>query len=87
MKLQDTEATLTAAVAGLGIAIGHVVLVDNDVREGRLVEAWPRHAPLAAGYHLIFAKRAARNQPARALAEWLMKEAVEFRKTLEAPPV
>jgi len=38
MKLQDTEATLTAAVAGLGVAIGHVVQVDNDMREGRLLE-------------------------------------------------
>jgi LysR family glycine cleavage system transcriptional activator len=85
MKLQDTEATLTAAVAGLGIAIGHVVLIDNDIREGRLLEAWPRHTPLAAGYHLILAKRAARNQAARALAEWLMNEAIEFRKTLQAP--
>ncbi|MGK6311126.1 LysR substrate-binding domain-containing protein [Variovorax sp. DT-64] len=85
MKLQDTEATLTAAVAGLGIAIGHVVLVDNDVREGRLLEAWPRRAPLAAGYHLIVSKRAARNQAARALAEWLMKEAIEFRNTSKAP--
>ncbi|CAN7317620.1 LysR substrate-binding domain-containing protein [Variovorax paradoxus] len=82
MKLQDTEATLTAAVAGLGIAMGHVVLVDNDIREGRLVEAWPRHAPLAAGYHLIVAKRAARNQAAHALAQWLMKEAVDFGKAL-----
>lgn len=84
MKLQDTEATLTAAVAGLGIAIGHAVLIDNDIREGRLLEAWPRHTPLAAGYHLILAKRAARNQAARALAEWLMSEAMAFRKTLEA---
>lgn len=84
MKLQDTEATLTAAVAGLGIAIGHAVLTDHDVREGRLLEAWPRHMPLAAGYHLILARRAARNQAAHALAQWLMKEAVEFRKTLDA---
>lgn len=84
MKLQDTEATLTAAVAGLGIAIGHVVLADNDIREGRLLEVWPRHTPLAAGYHLILAKRAARNQAARTLADWLMNEAMAFRKTSEA---
>lgn len=75
MKLPDTEATLTAAVAGLGIAIGHVALVDNDIRAGRLVEAWPHHAPLAAGYHLIQSKRMARNPAARSLAQWLLNEA------------
>ncbi|MDQ8021511.1 MAG: LysR substrate-binding domain-containing protein [Moraxellaceae bacterium] len=81
MKFQDAEATLTAAVAGLGIAVGHAVLIENDVREGRLVEAWPDHVPLAAGYHLVQSKRAARNTAARALVSWLQDEAEAFRLT------
>ena len=80
MKFQDTEATLTAATAGLGIAIGHAVLVDHDVREGRLMEVWPAYAPLAAGYHLLQTKRMLRNPAARAVADWLTKEAVAFRE-------
>lgn len=82
MKLQDTETTLTAAQAGLGIAIGHACLIEHDLREGRLVEAWPSHAPLAAGYHLIKTQRSARNPAARALAEWLMDETASFRSPL-----
>lgn len=84
MKLQDTEATLTAAVAGLGIAMGHAVLIDHDVNEGRLVEVWPHHAPLAAGYHLLRSKRMLRNPAAHAVAEWLLKEAAAFRTAV--PP-
>lgn len=83
MKLQDTEATLTAAVAGLGIAMGHAVLIAHDVRERRLVEAWPFHAPLAAGYHLLRSKRVQRNPAARALADWLMNEAAVFRASMQ----
>lgn len=85
MKLQDTESTLTAAVSGLGIAMGHQVLVDNDLREGRLIEAWPLHAPLAAGYHLLQTKRVLRNPAAHAVAQWLLKEASDFREA--TPPL
>ncbi|GKS94854.1 LysR substrate-binding domain-containing protein [Acidovorax sp. SUPP2825] len=85
MKLQDTEATLTAAVAGLGIAVGHAVLIEHDVREGRLAEAWPGHMPLAAGYHLLQSKRSARNAAAQALVAWLFDEAEAFRRTQQIP--
>ena len=47
--------TLTAAVAGLGALALAMLLIDNDIREGRLLEAWPRQTPMAAGYHLILA--------------------------------
>lgn len=78
MKLQGTEITLTAAVAGAGIAIGHDVLVAHDVGEGRLVEAWPFHVPMAAGYHLILPKGGRGNADVKAVAEWLLREAGTF---------
>lgn len=79
--LQDAEATLAAAVAGLGVAVSHAVLVAHDIREGRLIEAWPGQVPLAAGYHLLQSPRAARNPAAQALAGWLMDEAATFRSS------
>lgn len=75
IKLQDTESTLSAAVAGLGIAMGHTALVEHDVREGRLIEVWPQHVHLTAGYHLLRSKRMLRNEAARSLAQWLVREA------------
>ncbi|MET4575493.1 LysR substrate-binding domain-containing protein [Ottowia thiooxydans] len=82
MRLQDTESTLAAAVAGLGIAMGHLVLIEHDVSEGRLVEAWPSYAPISAGYHLLQTKRVLRNPSARAVGEWLLKEASAFRDAM-----
>jgi LysR family transcriptional regulator, glycine cleavage system transcriptional activator len=79
IKLQDTESMLSAAVAGLGIAMGHTALVEHDVREGRLIEVWPRHVQLTAGYHLLQSKRILRNPAARSLAQWLVREAKTFR--------
>lgn len=75
MTLQDTEATLTAAVEGLGIAMGHSVLVENDIRKGRLIEACAERMPLGAGYHLLQSKKAARNRAAQSLAAWLLAQA------------
>lgn len=82
MKLHDTECMLSAALAGLGIAMGHTALVEHDVREGRLVEIWPRRVHLSAGYHLLQSKRALRNPSARSLAEWMLTEAKLFRESL-----
>ena len=82
MKLHDTECMLSAALAGLGIAMGHTALVEHDVREGRLVEIWPRRAHLTAGYHLLQSKRSLRNPGARSLAEWMLTEAKSFRDSL-----
>lgn len=78
LKLQDTDATLVAAMAGLGITIGHDALVEHDVREGRLAIAWPCSAPLAAGYHLLQSKRGLNNLTSRLIADWLVDEAASF---------
>lgn len=75
IKLPDTEATLSAAVAGLGVAIGHEALIAHDVGEGRLVEAWPSRVPLAACYHLLMPKRGRGNPRVKELHAWLLKEA------------
>ena len=79
IKLQGTDATRVAAVAGLGVAIGHGALVEHEVREGRLAIAWPYRAPLAAGYHLIQSKRGLSNLASRFIAGWLVDEAAIFR--------
>lgn len=84
LKFYDTEMSLTAATAGLGIAIGHGVLVEHDVLQGRLVEVWPHRVQLAAGYNLIRTSRASRSPEARAVAEWLIDEAFHFRRPREA---
>lgn len=77
MKLQDTEATLTAAVEGLGVAMGHSVLVENDVCKGRLVKVFAECTPLSAGYHLLQSKKAIHNSAAQALVAWLWQEATK----------
>lgn len=84
LRLQGTETTLTAAVAGLGIAIGHDTLIAQDVAEGRLVQAWPFDVPMAAGYHLVLPSRGRTNPSVAALAGWLLKEAGTFRDTAGA---
>lgn len=61
------------------------VLAENDIREGRLVEAWPLQASLAAGYHLIRSVRAARNPAALAMADWLVNETKRYRTPESAP--
>lgn len=81
MRLQGTETTLTAAVAGLGIAIGHDTLIAHDVMQGKLVEAWPFYVPMAAGYHLVRPQRSKASAHVKAVADWMLTEAGMFRET------
>lgn len=79
MRLQGTETTLTAAVAAVGIAIGHDTLIAHDVMQGRLVEAWPFYLPMAAGYHLVVPQRSKTSPHVKAVVDWMLSEAGSFR--------
>lgn len=48
----DYNLAVGAAVSGLGVLIGRTALIDEELREGRLVEAAPLRVPSPRAYHL-----------------------------------
>ena len=84
LRFSQYSDVVAAAVAGHGVAIGRLPLLDALLRDGRLV------APFAGaashfGYFITLAPHATHNADAQAFARWLSSEADAARNL--APPL
>lgn len=89
LSLSGYNELVAAAVAGQGVALGRRPLVDELLREGRLVAPLPKTLATPRSYILVV-DPAARTRPAvRALEAWLLAQAKLEREaaalTLRAP--
>jgi DNA-binding transcriptional LysR family regulator len=66
--------SISAAVAGQGVAIGRFPLLDDMLRDKRLVTPFKGAAASQRGYYLAMGKRAAINPDAQDFAKWLRAE-------------
>ena len=82
---QYTDA-VSAAVAGQGVVIGRLPLLDDLVRQRKLVAPFKSPAASQRGYFLTLAPRAARNPDAHAFMQWLQAEAAAAALPTTAPP-
>jgi DNA-binding transcriptional LysR family regulator len=55
LVVNNGQALLTAALAGLGILLQPAALVQDDVKAGRLVRLLPGYAPLSRPMHILYA--------------------------------
>ena len=67
---------IAAAVAGQGVAIGRFPLLDDLLRDKRLVAPFKGAAASQRGYYIAASTRAASNPDAQDFANWLRAEAV-----------
>jgi DNA-binding transcriptional LysR family regulator len=64
-----------AAVAGQGVAIGRFPLLNELLRDKRLVAPFKRVAASQRGYYVAMGSRAAGNPDAQDFSKWLRTEA------------
>jgi DNA-binding transcriptional LysR family regulator len=55
LMINNGQALLTAALAGLGILLQPAALVQDEVNAGRLVRLLPGYAPLSRPMHILYA--------------------------------
>jgi LysR family transcriptional regulator, glycine cleavage system transcriptional activator len=67
--------SISAAMAGQGVAIGRFPLLDDMLRDKRLLTPFTGAAASHRGYYLAMGKRAATNPDAQDFAQWLRAEA------------
>jgi LysR family glycine cleavage system transcriptional activator len=73
--IDDLNALLIAAAAGQGVALARTVLVEDDLRRGRLVAPFALEIPAEGAYWLV-ARGAVRDSPAfQVLCAFLQAEA------------
>ena len=66
-----------AAVAGMGAALGHSLMIANELRSGALVPIFGPPVPAPARYLLVTAPGSAHKSEVRAFRQWLLNEASE----------
>lgn len=86
-----TAMVLQAAAHGQGVAIGHSVLAQTDLRSGRLVMPFEQKLALDEGYFLVCPPSAAERPKVAAFRQWLLatihQEQAEAEAALKPGPV
>lgn len=72
--------TLIAAQAGQGIAMGHLVMIDQELEKGSLVELFDVRTMPELVYSITFSKLAERQRKVVAFKKWFTKETEAFSK-------
>ena len=65
--------SLEAAVSGLGIALGRSSLVEDDLKNGVLIEPLSIRAPSSSTYYLVSPKGGDQNKKTKLFKSWLRK--------------
>jgi LysR family transcriptional regulator, glycine cleavage system transcriptional activator len=78
------DLAISTAMQGLGVAIGDVSLIEEDLRAQRIVTPFSLCVPSGAAYYLVYPERPAPSQALQRFAAWLEGEAAETRASLSA---
>ncbi len=84
LSMSGYNEVVAAAVAGQGVALGRRPLVDELLREGRLVAPLPKTMATPRGYILVVDPPARARPAVRALEAWLLQQAAEERAASKA---
>lgn len=71
----DAHLMLHAAASGQGVALGLSVLVDKELREGRLVRLFDVSVPADGSYYAVFRQDAPSKPEVTTFLEWLVARA------------
>jgi LysR family transcriptional regulator, glycine cleavage system transcriptional activator len=74
LAFDQYDQVIQAALLGQGIALGRVTLVDQYIREKKLVALFGRPQRVARAFHAVFARGAQSRPEAQQFVEWLKKE-------------
>jgi LysR family transcriptional regulator, glycine cleavage system transcriptional activator len=78
LVVSSGQLALEAAADGLGIAIGRLPIIDDDISAGRLAIAVDHVVPVMSGYWLVRARATERRETV-AFRNWLHKEMAQLR--------
>ncbi len=74
-RFGDSGLTIQAAVAGMGVALAWLSLVEEDLKSGRLVKLPEGSMPSELGYHLVMPENRAHSEKAGLFRAWLLEQA------------
>jgi len=78
------DLAISSAMQGLGVTIGDLSLIEEDLRAQRIITPFSLCVPSGASYYLIYPERPAPSPVLQEFAEWLEGEAAVTRANLLA---
>jgi LysR family transcriptional regulator, glycine cleavage system transcriptional activator len=75
LRFESLNLAFQAAIEGLGVAMGIVSLIENDVANGRLVVPFPKRRRVGQPMGLVYPASRARGESVRTFRDWLLAEA------------
>ncbi|WP_250474439.1 LysR substrate-binding domain-containing protein [Caballeronia sp. GAFFF1] len=76
------DLAISSAMQGLGVTIGDVSLIEEDLRAKRVIAPFALRVPSGAAYYLVYPERPAPSPALQQFAQWLNGEAAATRDTL-----
>ncbi|WP_085909468.1 transcriptional regulator GcvA [Kiloniella majae] len=67
-----TDSALQAAAMGYGVALGDLMMIEDDLASGRLVMPFPHLVSLIGRYHIVSPKNKANRPALRKFRQWLL---------------
>ena len=74
LRFDTVQLAIDAAIAGLGVAIGRIPLIDRELAQGTLVAASDRMVHSSTGYWLVGPETMDRRSDLTLFAKWLAEE-------------
>src|SRR6195952_6011604 len=78
------DLAISSAMQGLGVTIGDLSLIEEDLRAQRIITPFSLCVPSGASYYLIYPERPAPSPVLQEFAQWLEEEAAVTRANLLA---
>jgi DNA-binding transcriptional LysR family regulator len=87
ITLNNYALVIQAAIAGQGVALGWLPLVDEQLRLGQLVAATPRPVSTERGYYLVQPQAQRAAEPLTRFRDWIRNECSSERANEDAGPL
>lgn len=78
-RMNDSASVYHAAASGLGVALGRSLLIEQPIKEGRLVAPFELSVPAAYSYWLVLPDRGVPSPATRLFARWALEQAEASR--------
>jgi len=78
MRFEQFSSVAQAAIAGLGVALMPLFLIDSELASGQLVEAFPHEVRSPSAYYAVAPISKRDFRPVVAFREWLLEEVARY---------
>ncbi len=85
ITFDNSDLVLEAAAAGLGVALGSRIIVQDDIDDGRLVMPFGDLTDENLSHWLVFPRGSTRKPKVRVFREWLLAEAARAQDAIVGP--